>query len=160
LWFSKYVVVDQASTQHIIELSAQGPGWLVGGALIATMALTTLCGVLLAWTWIHGGRFRTTALAGAPLFLVFSWWLLNLGLTPEALPFLLGPGSGDNPSQLGLFLRWTLLFCALVTLIAFSHWIPFRLRGTHSGQRARVNSGTLHKTQGISSPSPTYQRSV
>ncbi len=156
LWLSKYIVVDRAATDRIIELSAQGPGWLVGGALIATMALTSLCGVFLAWTWIWGGRFRLAALLALPLCLGASWLLLNQGLNPAALPFLLGPGDSGEATTLNLFLRWLLLFGGIVALITFAHLIPFRLRGTHSGQRARVSNGNLHGAQSASSPTPSY----
>ncbi len=147
LWASKYIVIDLAATDRVIQLTAQGPSWMVGGAMIAAIGLVTTSGVLLAWTWIWGGRFRIATLVGVPVSLVLSWLMLNRGLNPDALQFLLGPGPGQTLSQLELFLRWTLLFAGMVGLITFSHLIPFRLRGTPASQRKAVTSGTLHQAR-------------
>jgi len=147
LWLSKYIVVDQAATENILALTAQGPSWQVGGFLALTIAVISLNGVLLAWIWLWRRSHQIAALMITPVLLLTSWWLLNQGLAPEAVPFLLGPDYAFEASPLELFARWSLLYIAVIVLIAFAHLIPFRLRGSGASQREALTAGTFPHTR-------------
>ncbi len=147
LWVSKYIVIDQTTTTRLIDLSAQGPFWLIGGALAAAISLLTLNGVLIAWSWLWNVAYRIAVAAMSPALLAASWWLLNQGLHNEAVTFLLGPDLSYQGGDWGLFLRWALVYSGGVLLIAFAHMIPFRLRGSPQQQRQALDKGHLHRVQ-------------
>jgi len=143
MWLSKYLVADQAATQNILALSAQGPFWKIGGSLVLVIALIALNGVLLAWAWLWSWGRRLLVLAFTPLLLLLSWWFLTKGLRTEAFGFLLGPDQSFQASELTLLLRWSLVYGAAAALIAFAHLIPFRLRGSGAVQREALSAGTF-----------------
>ncbi len=142
-WLSKYVAVDKAATQNIMELTASGPSWKIGGLLALAVALASLNGVLLAWVWLWDRQHQIAVLIATPVLLLTSWWLLNQGLTAEAVSFLLGPDYGYKAGTLELLLRWTLVYVGAVGLVTFAHLIPFRLRGSGASQREALSTGTF-----------------
>ncbi len=144
LWASKYIVIDQATTTRIIDLSAQGPFWLIGGLLAAGLSVLTLNGVLLAWSIIWNNLSRIIIVLLTPCFMYLSWLLTSRGLNAESVEFLLGVSPKLEHSSFDLFLRWSLVYLSAVILIAAAHQIPFRLRGSHRHQRRAFYSGQLH----------------
>ncbi len=147
LWASKYLFIDQATTTRLIDLSAQGPFWLIGGALAAAMSLLTLNGVLLIWAWLWDLTHRIVVAIISPALLAGSWWLLNQGLHDNAIVFLLGPDLSYQGGTWGLFLRWALVYTGGVLLVALAHMIPFRLRGSPKLQRQALHEGRFHQVQ-------------
>lgn len=143
LWLAKYIVVDRAATTNIVDLTAQGPSWRVGGALALTIALITLNGALLAWMWLWNRAHQIGALVATPILFGLSWLLLNQGFNMEAISFLLGPDYNYVASVPELLARWAIVYGASVALIAFAHLIPFRLRGSAASQRQALSTGTF-----------------
>jgi len=142
MWLSKYLLADRAATHHILELSAQGPFWKIGGALALVIALIALNGVLLARAWLWSRVHRLVVLILTPLLHLISWWFLNQGLRAEAVAFLLGPDQSYKAGELELLLRWSLIYAA-AALISFAYLIPFRLRGSGAVQREALSAGTF-----------------
>jgi len=157
IWLSKYLVADQAATQNILALSAQGPFWKIGGALVLVISLIALNGVLLAWAWIWNWSRRLLVLLLTPLLLLLSWWFLNQGLRPEAFSFLLGPDQSYQAGEPELLARWGLVHVAATFIIAFAHLIPFRLRGSGTIQREALSAGTFPHHAHRAAPEETLQ---
>lgn len=146
LWLSKYVVVDLAATDRLLQLSAQGPSWQVGGVLALVVATVTLTGVLLGWMSVWSQSRRRLIIPGIALAgLVFTWALLSLGLSAEGILLLLGLEQTEEAYLSSLFLRWTLAYVVMVSIIGLAHLIPFRLRGSLMSQQQASRSGNLHR---------------
>ena len=154
MWLSKYLVADQAATQNILALSAQGPFWKIGGALVLVIALIALNGLLLAWAWLWRWPYRILVFVLTPLLLLLSWWFLNMGLRTEAFSFLLGPDQSYKAGEQELLLRWGLVYSAATALVALAHLIPFRLRGSGAVQREALSAGTFPHHHHPRSPAP------
>lgn len=118
---AKVVVLDWAITDNLTELVADG-GALFLAAAIALFALNAVALVA------HAGRPRRfPALAAATAALVgASWWLLNEGIETVVvnhgrifggLQFLLGENRTELLSAPALFLRWSVVYCAGLTVV-------------------------------------------
>lgn len=142
LWLSKYIVIDLSATDNIIQLSAFGPRWQVGGALIGVVALITLNGVLLAWAWLGTWLYKVLLALLTPLFFGICSWLALQAFSNKAMLLLLGVEHGQAGAGEALLLRWGLLYLAIIALTSFAHLIPFRLRGAGHTQRQALKAGS------------------
>lgn len=119
-WLAKWIVVDMAITDNIVELIAvDGVPYL--GALLLLAALHV--------TFLSHASFRNSIILaiGSALSLPLSWWLLNQGLEIvlfkydvvfSAPQFLLGANRNDWLTEDELLLRWAVLYLGMVGVIA------------------------------------------
>lgn len=119
-WLAKWIVVDVAITDNIVELIAvDGVPYL--GALLLLTALHV--------TFLSYATLRNSIVLaiGSALSLLLSWWLLNQGLETvlfkydvvfSAPQFLLGANRNDWLTEDELLLRWAVLYLGMVSVIA------------------------------------------
>ena len=128
-WLAKWIVVDVAITDNIVELIAvDGVPYL--GALLL---LTALHVTFLSYASL---RNSIVLVIGSALSLLLSWWLLNQGLETtlfkydavfSAPQFLLGANRNDWLTEDELLLRWAVLYLGMVSVIALGMRITRQL---------------------------------
>ncbi len=128
-WLAKWIVVDVAITDNIVELIAvDGIPYL--GALLL---LTALHVTFLSYASL---RNSIVLVIGSALSLLLSWWLLNQGLETtlfkydavfSAPQFLLGANRNDWLTEDELLLRWAVLYLGMVSVIALGMRITRQL---------------------------------
>jgi hypothetical protein len=166
LWLCKGIAFDWSSTDNLNELIGRdGPwGWGGGGYLYALLGVICANAVLLArtplrWGWSIAGA--GTTLAMVPL----GWWLLNLGLEQEVekygqvfsgVQFLLGPDRKHLMSADVLFLRWSSVQVAVVTVIAMGA----RLAEAPLAWRTKRNACNAGSPRFLSAQQPEHLRQV
>lgn len=119
-WLAKWIVVDVAITDNLVELIAiDGQPYL--GALLFLLAFHA--------TLLSRLSYRNTLFVavGSVLSLALSWWLLNKGLESvlfkydvvfSAPQFLLGANRSDWLSEEELILRWSVVYLGIASVIA------------------------------------------
>jgi len=130
-WGAKWIVVDAAITDNLTELIApDGIPYL--GALLLLMAIHAN---LLSHASMRAGVILF-AIIGSSLSLLASWWLINQGLETvlfkygnvfSAVQFLLGANRNIMLTEEGLFLRWTIVFIGITSVIAIGMRLAQRL---------------------------------
>lgn len=121
---SKWVVIDLASTDNLIELVA----WEYGGFALLGIAfavgLVALNGALIGVSIGESGMLRRVLLAVATVILaVLSWAVMSIALAPGALTFLLGPERGAAFGMIELMLLWMVVHLSGALLFGAGRWI-------------------------------------
>lgn len=120
---AKWIIVDYAATDNIRELIFDTPAWWGLCAVFGLLGVICLNGVMLAWAIGSRLSFLVTAGMVTPVLWLCAWWLLNQGLLPEAVEFLLKPDRNSTVTELELLVRWTISYAGAIALIALSNWL-------------------------------------
>jgi len=121
----KYVAIDQANTDNLVELIEPGSGMFLYGLLVLM--------ALVAATVASMGRFdatgKVTTIVAFVAAIPLGWYLLNQGLvhnlqkygvTFSGVDFFLGPDREHKLSRTILFVRWSVLQAAAEAGLAWS----------------------------------------
>jgi hypothetical protein len=120
---AKWVVIDMASTDNLIELVAWQYGVLALVGITLAIGLATLNGALIGVSIDRGGAPRWALLAiVTPVMAVMSWAALSFALVPGALVFLLGPQRGTDLGGVALMLLCMAAHVAAAAVLAGGRW--------------------------------------
>ncbi len=121
---AKWLVVDLASTDNLIELVAWEHGGFALLGITLAFGLVALNGALLGISADEGGTRRWALLVIAtPILAVTSWTLMSVSLAPGALTFLLGPERGAAFGTVELMLLWLVVHLGGALLFGAGRWV-------------------------------------
>ncbi|MFQ5784607.1 MAG: VanZ family protein [Alphaproteobacteria bacterium] len=154
-WFylSKLAVLDFAATDYLTGLVAPARFGVVGGEvfLFVLIVVIALHATLLARAGGVGPKWFLLAVAAFLGAVPLGWLLVNAGLVSElatsgrtipGLEFLLGPGRETPLSTVRLFLGWSMVYVAGVSLLAYGAGLvlPFGRGGDRQPARLAAAS--------------------
>lgn len=148
-WYlAKYVVIDSAITDNLIELMKPN-GLVFLAALIITLSLHA--SILASYFYRTRVRSSLKLCISSIALVALSWWLLNQGIESlivkdgsvfSGIQFILGENRTSLLSDSALFWRWCLLYLSGVGVTALGMLFAMRLVPDNSAPRRKRRSKT------------------